>query len=58
MILCAALVFALRPATAADYALVAHKGVQVNSLTKDEVRSIFLGDMTRWNDGKAIKFAT
>ncbi len=42
---------------AADYAVVANKEVLVSSLRKAEIQAIFLGDKTRWEDGKPIKIA-
>jgi ABC-type phosphate transport system substrate-binding protein len=44
-------------AHAGSYVLIANKSVAVNSLSRDDVRSIFLGEMTRLDDGKAVKFA-
>ena len=42
---------------AGSYVLIANKSVAVDSLSRDDVRAIFLGEMTRLDDGKAIKFA-
>lgn len=42
---------------AADYVVVAHKGVGSSSLSKADIQAIFLGDKTKWNDGKPIKIA-
>lgn len=42
---------------ASDYAVIANKEVLVSSLRKAEIQAIFLGDKTRWEDGKPVKIA-
>ena len=42
-------------ALSADYAVIVNKSVPVNSLSRSEIQAIFLGEKTRWDDGKAIK---
>ena len=42
-------------ALSADYAVIVNKSVPVNSLSRSEIQGIFLGEKTRWDDGKAIK---
>jgi ABC-type phosphate transport system substrate-binding protein len=39
---------------AADFMVIANKDVTIGSLTKAELQSIFLGEKTRWDDGKHI----
>lgn len=43
-------------ATAEDYAVVANKSVGAGSLSKADAQAIFLGDKTKWDDGKAVDF--
>jgi ABC-type phosphate transport system substrate-binding protein len=43
------------PASAADFVVVANKSVPTASLSKAELQAIFLGEKTRWDDGKPIK---
>jgi ABC-type phosphate transport system substrate-binding protein len=43
------------PVLAADFVVVAHPGVPGGSLSKEDVKAIFLGDKTTWSDGKPIK---
>ena len=50
------LAFALT-ASAADYVVVVNKGVSVNSLSRDDAEAIFLGDKSKWDDGKSIRIA-
>ena len=45
----------LSNAFAADYIVVANKSVSVGSLSKDELQAIFLGEKSKWDDGKPIK---
>lgn len=42
---------------AEDYVLIANKSVDSAALSKADVQSIFLGDKTKWDDGKPIEFA-
>ena len=42
-------------AFAADYIVIANKSVSANSLSKDELQAIFLGEKSKWDDGKPIK---
>jgi ABC-type phosphate transport system substrate-binding protein len=44
-------------AAAADYAVVANKGVAAGSLSRSDAQAIFLGEKTKWDDGKQIKIA-
>lgn len=44
-------------AIAADYLVVANKGVSVGSLSREDAQAIFLGERTKWDDGKSIKIA-
>jgi ABC-type phosphate transport system substrate-binding protein len=39
----------------ADYEVVVNNKVNVTSLSKDEVKAIFLGDKTTWPDGTPVK---
>lgn len=39
-----------------DIVIVCSKDVPVNSLTKDEVKSIFLGEKVKWDDSHKITF--
>jgi ABC-type phosphate transport system substrate-binding protein len=39
---------------AADYTVIANKDVSTSSLSKQELQAIFLGEKTRWDDGKHI----
>jgi ABC-type phosphate transport system substrate-binding protein len=43
------------PARAADFIVIAHPGVPDGSLSREDVRAVFLGDKTTWSDGKPIK---
>lgn len=43
-------------AMAADFTVIANKGVPVNNLTKDELKAIYLGKKSKWDDGSPIKF--
>jgi len=60
VLLCAFLVFAgtCIAASAAEYVLIAHKAVAENHLTKVDVKAIFLGNKTRWENGSSIKSVT
>lgn len=40
---------------AADYKIIANKSVSAGSLSKNELQAIFLGEKSKWEDGKAIK---
>lgn len=40
---------------AEPYVLIANKNVAANSLSRVDVKAIFLGEKTRWSDGKPIK---
>ncbi len=42
-------------AFAADYTVIANKSVSAGSLGKNELQAIFLGEKTKWDDGKPIK---
>jgi ABC-type phosphate transport system substrate-binding protein len=46
------------PATAADFVIVANKSVSADSLSKGALQAIFLGEKTKWDDGKPIKIVT
>ena len=45
------------PAFAASYVVITNKDVPVDSLSKAELRSIFLGEKVKWNHKKYIKIA-
>ena len=45
----------LSNAFAADYKVVANKTVSAGSLSKSELQAIFLGEKSKWDDGKPIK---
>ena len=45
------------PAFAASYLVISNKDVPVDSLSKAELRSIFLGEKVKWNHKKYIKIA-
>lgn len=49
-------VFLTSRAHAADVAVVVNPKTAVTSLTKDQIRDIFTGLLTRWDDGKKITF--
>jgi len=51
------LVCHVSPAYSANYVLIVNKDVSVNSLTRYDARAIFLGEKSRWDDGKTVKFA-
>jgi hypothetical protein len=53
----AVLVGHVSPAYSAGYVLIVNKDVPENSLTRYEARSIFLGEKSRWDNGKTVKFA-
>jgi len=42
-------------AWAADFKIIAHRSVPATSLTRNELQAIFLGEMSRWDDGKPIR---
>ena len=44
-------------AWAEDYVVIANKSVAAAGLSKSDAQSIFVGDKTRWEDGKPIEFA-
>jgi ABC-type phosphate transport system substrate-binding protein len=46
------------PAAASDFVIVANKGVSASSLSKGDLQAIFLGEKTKWDDGKPIKIVT
>jgi ABC-type phosphate transport system substrate-binding protein len=39
---------------AGDYVVITNKDVSASSLSKSELQSIFLGERTKWDDGKHI----
>lgn len=43
-------------AFATDVAIVANKNVPVSSLTRDQIRDVFTGSMSQWDNGKKIAF--
>lgn len=56
--LLAALVLVLSStAFAANFVVIAHKGVSVGSLSKADAQAMFLGEKTKWDDGKPVKIA-
>ena len=40
---------------AAEYAVIANRGVSISSLTRQEAQAIFTGEKTRLEDGKSIR---
>jgi ABC-type phosphate transport system substrate-binding protein len=40
---------------AADFTIIANKSTAASSIGKADLQSIFLGEKTRWDDGKPIK---
>lgn len=42
----------------AEVVVIANKGVSQDSLTKDEIKNIFLGKMVKWPDNSSIHFVT
>lgn len=50
-----ALFATITTAFAADFKIIAYKTVSATALTKAELQSIFLGEKSRWEDGKPIK---
>lgn len=40
---------------AADFEVIAHKNVPVSTLSKAELKSIFLGEKVKWDNNKYIK---
>lgn len=50
---------ATRAASAAgeDFVVVVNEGVAIESISRSDLRAIYLGDMTRWKDGSAVAFA-
>lgn len=43
-------------AVAADFTVIANRSVPVNSLTKEDIKAIYLGKKSKWDDGSPIKF--
>jgi ABC-type phosphate transport system substrate-binding protein len=56
-ILCCVTFWSASSSHAANYVVIANKQVTENSLTKGELRSIFLGEKVKWENKKYIKFA-
>jgi len=44
-------------AHAADFVVITHKGV-AGSLSREELQAVFLGEKTKWEDGKPIRIVT
>jgi ABC-type phosphate transport system substrate-binding protein len=42
---------------AADFEVISNKSVSTSSLGKSDMQAIFLGEKTKWDDGKPIKIA-
>ncbi len=40
----------------ADILIIGNKGVPVNSISKEEIKNIFLGNKDKWESGEAITF--
>ena len=58
LLLVASLVpFTSSTVVAAEYVVVANKGVSAGSLSKSDLQSIFLGEKSKWDDGKPVKIA-
>lgn len=45
------------PAWAEDYVVIANKSVASASISRADMQAIFLGDKTKWDDGKPVGFA-
>jgi len=45
-------------ASAEDVVVIANKNVPTSSLTRDEVKNIFLAKKTQWDNGQKINFVT
>lgn len=41
---------------ASDMLIIVNKGVSVSSVTKDELKRIYLGKMSRWENGDKVNF--
>ncbi|MDY0359978.1 MAG: hypothetical protein RBR08_00840 [Desulforegulaceae bacterium] len=58
--ICFSLAFALFFASvsfgAADILVIANKGVSSSSLSKDELKRIYLGKLSRWENGDKVNF--
>jgi ABC-type phosphate transport system substrate-binding protein len=53
-------IFLLFPCTggAEDVVIITNKSVSADSLNKEEVKNIFIGKKTRWDDNEKINFVT
>jgi ABC-type phosphate transport system substrate-binding protein len=51
------LVFAGSYAMASDVVVVGNKNLSTDTISKDTLKSIYLGEQTTWQDGTKIKFA-
>ena len=56
-LLTAFFVVAAAALSAADFAVVANKGSAESSVSRNDLKAMFLGEMTRWDDGKAVTIA-
>lgn len=57
MMLMGLLLFGSACTAFADYVVVANKSVSAEAISKSDAQSIFLGEKTKWDDGKPIEFA-
>ncbi|MCP4348165.1 MAG: hypothetical protein GY795_21900 [Desulfobacterales bacterium] len=48
----------LQPAHAGDIVIIGHKNLPVDSLSREEVKKIFLGKKTRWDNNLKITVVT
>jgi len=47
-----------RMGDADDVVIITNKNVSIDMLKKEDIKNIFTGKKTRWNDNKKIKFVT
>jgi len=47
-----------RMGDADDIVIITNKSVSTDTLKKEDIKNIFIGKMTRWDDNKKIKFVT
>ena len=50
-------VFGIRPASAAEIIFIGNPSIVPTSLTRKEIKDIFLGKQRRWSDNKEIELA-
>jgi ABC-type phosphate transport system substrate-binding protein len=47
-----------RMGEADDVVIITNKSVPIDTLKKEDIKNIFIGKMTRWNDNEKINFVT